>query len=283
MNLKKEIKHIPFLEKVSEVSEKLNVEAYIVGGFVRDMILNREKNEIDFLIIGNGIEFATELSKVLSGNKVSVFRNFGTAHFKYENFDLEFVGARKESYDRGSRKPVVETGTFIDDINRRDFTINTLALSLNKNNFGDVIDTYNGLSDIENKIIKTPLNPEITFDDDPLRIMRAFRFAAQLNFSVDEKILAASEKLRERLKIVSQERITDEFLKILSSPKPSIGIQLLFDTKVLEIIFPEIANLAGVEQRKDFHHKDVFAHTMIVLDNISKVTDNVWLRFAALV
>ncbi|HZW39059.1 MAG TPA: CCA tRNA nucleotidyltransferase [Ignavibacteriaceae bacterium] len=283
MNLEKEIKHIPFLEKVTEISKKLNVEAYIIGGFVRDMILKREKNEIDFLIIGNGIEFAKELSKLLNGNKISIFKNFGTAHFKYENFDLEFVGARKESYDRGSRKPVVETGTFIDDINRRDFTINTLALSLNKNNFGEVIDTYNGLNDIENKIIKTPLDPEITFDDDPLRIMRAFRFAAQLDFSVDEKILTAANKLRERLKIVSQERITDEFLKILSSPKPSVGIQLIYDSQVLEIVFPEIANLAGVEQRKDFHHKDVFNHTMIVLDNISKATDNVWLRFAALV
>ncbi|MCW8849433.1 MAG: HD domain-containing protein, partial [Melioribacteraceae bacterium] len=209
--------------------------------------------------------------------------NFGTAHFNYNNMDFEFVGARKESYKRDSRNPVVQIGSFEDDINRRDFTINTLAISLNKSNFGDFIDKFNGIEDLNAKVIKTPLNPLETFDDDPLRIMRAFRFAAQLNFDVDQKIIEASQNLAERLKIVSQERITEEFFKILSSKKPSVGLKLMFDTKVMHVVFPEIANLAGVDQRKDFHHKDVFLHTLQVVDNISEVTSNVWLRFAALV
>jgi tRNA nucleotidyltransferase (CCA-adding enzyme) len=192
------------------------------------------------------------------------------------------VGARKESYRRESRKPQVETGTFEDDISRRDFTINTLAVSLNPDEIGVVYDLFNGLSDIEKKLIKTPLDPFKTFDDDPLRILRAFRFASQLQFNVAPMLLAAAEQMRERLKIISQERITDELFKILSAPKPSIGLKLLFETKVLEIIFPEVAELAGVEQRKDFHHKDVFWHTLQVVDNIAEKSDNVWLRFAGL-
>ena len=212
-----------------------------------------------------------------------IFKNFGTAHFRYNDFDFEFVGARKESYSRGSRKPDVETGSFKDDISRRDFTINTLAVSLTKNNFGELIDTFNGISDLENKIIKTPLNPEVTFDDDPLRMMRAFRFMSQLQFKVAPEIIETSKKLKERLKIVSQERITDEFLKILQSPKPSIGLSALYESELMGIIFPEISDMAGVDQRKDYHHKDVFRHTLIVVDNISEVTENVWLRFAALV
>ncbi|MDP4115194.1 MAG: CCA tRNA nucleotidyltransferase, partial [Bacteroidota bacterium] len=256
---------------------------YLVGGYVRDLLLERNNEDIDFLVVGSGTDFAEKLAARLGVLKVVTFKNFGTAHFYYDKYDLEFVGARKESYDKNSRKPVVEDGTFLDDINRRDFTINTMAISLNIDSFGDLIDTYNGLDDLSNKIIRTPLDPFVTFSDDPLRIMRAFRFAATLNFTLDDTILVASAKMKERLKIVSQERITDEFLKLLAAPKPSIGIKQLFYAGILEIIFPEIANLAGVEQRQDFHHKDVFLHTCLVVDNISKVTNNLWLRFAALV
>ena len=192
--------------------------------------------------------------------------------------NLEFVAARKESYSKSSRKPVVSEGTFYEDISRRDFTMNTLAVSILKQTFGEVIDYFDGLGDIEKKIIKTPLDPKITFDDDPLRILRAFRFASQLSFNVDDSILKAAEELRDRLEIVSQERITDEFLKILSSPKPSVGLKLLQSTKVMEVIFPEISQMIGVEQREEYHHKDVFYHTLEVLDNISKKTENVWLE-----
>ncbi|MGE5400107.1 MAG: CCA tRNA nucleotidyltransferase [Ignavibacteriales bacterium] len=266
----------------SEVASRLNVKLYIVGGYVRDMILDRNRDEVDFLVIGSGTDYASALSKELNVNKIAIYRNFGTAHFKYGGLDLEFVGARKESYNRNSRKPVVEEGTFEDDINRRDFTINTLVVSLNKENFGELIDTFNGIEDIKNKIIKTPIDPFLTFNDDPLRIMRAIRFAAQLDFNLDENAKAAAKELAGRLKIISQERITDEFFKILASPKPSIGLKYLFESGILDIIFPEISRLSGVDQRKDYHHKDVFLHTCIVVDNISEVTDNVWLRFAAL-
>lgn len=281
---------LPFIKEASTAAEAMGVELYIVGGYVRDILLGRKKREIDFLIVGDGTAFAQKFAKALGVDHVSVFKNFGTAHFRYEDYELEFVGARKESYKRSSRKPDVETGTFKEDIARRDFTINTLAASLNKNTFGEIIDLYNGLEAVENKIIKTPLDPEITFDDDPLRMMRAFRFAAQLQFKVVPEIIEVSKKLKERLKtlpagrqVVSQERITDEFLKILESPKPSIGLNLLFESELMEIIFPEISNLSGVDQRKDYHHKDVFRHTLMVVDNISQMTDDVWLRFAALV
>ena len=283
MDFRTELKKYEFLEQATLTANELNVKAYIVGGFVRDLILGREKNEIDFLVIGSGPEFASKYAANLNVERVSLFKNFGTAHFHYHDFDLEFVGARKESYNRDSRKPVVESGTFQEDISRRDFTINTLAVSVNAEDFGLLVDTYDGFNDIVKKLIKTPLDPLITFDDDPLRIMRAFRFAAQLDFNVDESVNIAAGKLKERLKIVSQERITDEFFKILSSSKPSIGLKLLFNSGVLKIIFPEIANLAGVDQRNDYHHKDVFLHTCIVVDNISQATNNVWLRFAALV
>lgn len=278
-----QIKNQKLIRVISEVSDKLAKEVYIVGGYVRDLILDRKRSDIDFLVIGSGPEFANLTAEELGIKNISVFNNFGTAHFNYEGLDVEFVGARKESYDRKTRKPVVEDGTFQEDISRRDFTINTLAISLNKNNFGELIDIYNGYDDIQNKLIRTPLDPVKTFDDDPLRIMRAFRFASQLDFNVDESIMKAAREMRSRLAIVSQERITDEFLKILASPKPSIGLKLLYDSGVLEIIFPEIAIMAGVDQRKDFHHKDVFLHTLQVVDNICKQTDNVWLRFAALV
>ncbi len=277
------LRTIPIILKISDIAFSENKVVYAVGGYVRDLILGRERNDLDILVLGNGVEFAKQVAKSLNIQNVNYFKNFGTAHFDYSGMNIEFVGARKESYDRNTRKPVVEDGTFEDDISRRDFTINTLALSLNKDDFGKLIDIYDGLSDIEKKLVKTPLDPLKTFDDDPLRIMRAFRFASQLNFNVDESIMKAANEMRNRLAIVSQERITDEFLKILSSTKPSIGLKLLFDSGVLEIVFPEIFVMAGVDQRKDFHHKDVFLHTLQVVDNICEETDNVWLRFAALV
>ena len=235
----KQLKLFPFLPAAEDTAEELGVKLFIVGGFVRDLILKRERKEIDFLIVpvltqqsdlggGSGIYFAERYANMLGVKNVIIYKNFGTAHFKYEDYDLEFVGARKESYRKNSRNPKVIEGSFEDDISRRDFTMNTLAVSLNKEDFGELIDTYNGLEDIKNKIIRTPLDPEITFNDDPLRIMRAFRFASQLKFDLDESINIAANKLRERLKIVSQERITDEFLKILESSKPSVGLKLLY-------------------------------------------------------
>ncbi len=283
MNFGDELNKLPFISKATETAEKYGGDVYIVGGYIRDLILGRQKNEIDFLVIGNGPAYAEKFAASLGIKKIDIFKNFGTAHFRYHDYDLEFVGSRKESYDKSSRKPVVTPGSFKEDIDRRDFTINTLAVSVNKNTFGTLTDLFNGLNDIYNRTIKTPLDPRVTFDDDPLRIMRAYRFASQLNFTVDENINSAANQLKDRLKIVSRERITDEFLKILSSPVPSVGLKLLYDSGVMEIIFPEIANLAGVEQRKDYHHKDVLLHTFIVVDNVAKVSENVWLRFAALV
>ncbi len=255
---------------------------YAVGGYVRDRILGREEKEIDFMTIGDGITFAETLSKKLNTREITIYRNFGTALINYKGFKLEFVGARKESYNFNSRKPSVDVGTFEDDIKRRDFTINTLAFSINSRDFGEIIDTFNGFNDIQNKIIRTPLDTETTFSDDPLRMMRAFRFASQLNFSVDDSIIESARKMRERLKIVSPERITDEFFKIILSDKPSIGLGLMFQSGIMEILYPEIADLVGVDQKKDFHHKDVFWHTLQVLDNISSFTNDLWLRLAAL-
>jgi putative nucleotidyltransferase with HDIG domain len=283
IDFKNKLKGLLFIPAAMQIAKEINVEVYIVGGFVRDMVLGRKKNEIDFLVIGNGLEFASKYSIALGISKIDIFKNFGTAHFRYNDFNLEIVGARKESYSRNSRKPDVTVGSFEEDIERRDFTINTLAVSLNEKTFGSLIDTYSGLQDIHDRIIRTPIDPMLTFDDDPLRIMRAYRFASQLDFKIHESINDAANILRERLKIVSRERITDEFLKILSSPAPSVGIKLLFYSGVLEVIFPEIANLSGVDQRQDYHHKDVFLHTCQVVDNIAGVSNNVWLRFAALV
>jgi len=283
MNVKNKLKNINFINTASEIADKLELEVYIVGGYVRDLILNRKNEDIDFLVVGDVLKFSRELASSLGIEDIVIYKTFGTAHFTYQGLNLEFVGARKESYRKSSRKPEVSEGTFSDDISRRDFTINTIALQINKDDYGKVIDSFDGISDINKKIIKTPLNPDVTFDDDPLRVLRAFRFASQLNFEVDASILKSAEKLRDRLSIVSQERITDEFLKILKSPKPSIGLNLLQSTKVMEVIFPEISKMIGVEQRKDYHHKDVFYHTLEVVDNISKKTDAVWLRFAALV
>jgi tRNA nucleotidyltransferase/poly(A) polymerase len=283
IDFKSKLNELPFITTATKTAKELNCEVYIVGGYVRDMVLNRKKNEIDFLVIGDGLEFANKYSKALGVSRIDIFKNFGTAHFRFNDFDLEFVGARKESYARNSRKPEVSEGSFEEDIERRDFTINTLTVSLNEETFGNLIDTYNGLQDIRDRIIRTPIDPMITFDDDPLRIMRAYRFASQLDFKIHDSINDAANILRERLKIVSRERITDEFLKILASPMPSVGIKLLFYSGVMEVIFPEIANLSGVDQRQDFHHKDVFLHTCQVVDNIAKASGKVWLRFAALV
>jgi poly(A) polymerase len=283
MNFKEELKDYKFLETASELAEEVGVEVYVVGGFIRDLILKKEVEDIDFLIVGDVMKYAQAFATSLGINDIVVFKTFGTAHFNHQGLNFEFVAARKESYKKSSRKPLVSEGTFFDDISRRDFTINTLAVSILKENFGEVIDHFNGIGDIEKKLIRTPLDPKVTFDDDPLRILRAFRFASQLNFKVDESILKSAEELRDRLEIVSQERKTDEFLKILNSPKPSVGLKLLQITKVMEVIFPEISQMIGVEQREEYHHKDVFYHTLEVVDNISKKTDNVWLRFAALV
>ncbi len=283
MDFKNKLNSIPILKKISSLAKIRNEQIYLVGGFVRDMILHRARNEMDFLVIGKGTEFARDLADSLNVAEISIFKNFGTAHFNFEGIDLEFVGARKESYSRNSRNPVVEEGTLDDDLNRRDFTINTLALSLNENDFGELIDKFDGQGNIASRLIRTPGDPYKTFDDDPLRIMRAFRFASQLNFEIDNPLLEAAQKMADRLKIISQERITDEFLKILASPKPSVGLIYLFKTGVLKVVFPEIDKLAGVEQKKEYHHKDVFYHTCKVVDNISEVSDNVWLRFAALV
>jgi poly(A) polymerase len=283
MNLKEQLREYLFLEKASEIADEIGADVYVVGGFVRDLILKRENADIDFLVVGDVVKYAQALAKSVGIDDVVIYKTFGTAHFNHQGINFEFVAARKESYGKSSRKPLVSEGTFADDISRRDFTINAIAVSVTKNTFGEVIDLFNGLKDIEQKLIRTPLDPKVTFDDDPLRILRAFRFASQLNFNVDKPIMIAAEEMRERLNIVSQERITDEFLKILSSKVPSVGLELLQRSKVMEIIFPEISQMIGVEQRKDYHHKDVFYHTLEVVDNISQKTDNIWLRFTALV
>jgi poly(A) polymerase len=287
--MKKYINNKDYFKVASDVADEMNVKIYVVGGYVRDLILDRKLDDVDILIVPEhkqqadiGLVFAENLAKRLNIKHVEYFKTFGTAHFFYKDIDLEFVGARKESYSEDSRNPDVQIGTFEDDINRRDFTINTLAISLNKENFGELIDTFGGVKDIKLKLIKTPLDPIVTFNDDPLRIMRAFRFASQLNFQLDESLLNAATELASRIEIISQERVTDEFFKILSSPKPSIGLKLLFNSGVMRYIFPEVADLGGVDTRNDFHHKDVFLHTCQVVDNVASVSDDVWLRFAAL-
>lgn len=283
MNYKYHLEQFEVFSIIEKLGQELSTKIYIVGGYVRDLILNRKISEIDFLILGDGPDFAQKLADKLGVKNVNIYKNFGTAQFAFKDLKFEFVGARKESYSKDSRNPIVTGGSFEDDISRRDFTINTMAISINTGDFGDLIDRYNGIKDIDDKLIRTPLDPMLTFDDDPLRIMRAFRFASQLNFKLDSSLLEAAEKYSDRLKIVSQERITDELLKILKSDYPSVGLKLMQNTKIMHTIFPEIADLAGVEQRKDYHHKDVFLHTCEVVDNISQVTDKLWLRFAALV
>ncbi len=271
------------LNAVAAVVEKHGIESYAVGGYVRDKILQRPTKDIDIVCIGSGIEFAKKVAAEFNPKPaVAVFKNFGTAMFHVNGIDVEFVGARKESYERNSRKPYVEEGTLEDDQNRRDFTINALAVSLNKNNFGELIDSFNGIADIANKTIRTPLNPDITFSDDPLRMMRAVRFATQLNFNIETETLQSIVRNKDRVSILSQERITDELNKIILSPKPSVGFKLLFDTGLLHLIFPEMVALQGAQYIDGKGHKDNFYHTLQVLDNLAPNSDDLWLRWAAI-
>lgn len=283
MNHKEALQN-PIFKIVSAAAEELEVDCYVIGGFVRDNFLSRGiPKDIDIVAVGSGIELANKVASLLNGKpEVTVFKNFGTAMLKFGNIELEFVGARKESYHRDSRKPIVEDGTLVDDQNRRDFTINTMALSLNQKDFGELLDPFDGIADLEKKIIRTPLEPGITYSDDPLRMMRAIRFATQLDFTIELKSLQAITENKERIKIISKERIVDELHKILASPKPSKGFALLHKTELLTYILPELVALQGIEEIEGQRHKDNFWHTLEVVDNISKATDNLWLRWAAL-
>lgn len=265
-----------------QAAAELKVNAFVIGGFVRDLYLERPSKDIDIVVEGSGIELAQRAAKNLGIRNVNIFKSFGTAQFHFDDWDVEFVGARKESYRADSRKPIVEDGTIEEDQDRRDFTINALALSLNEQNFGELIDPFNGLSDLKNKILRTPLEPGITFSDDPLRMMRGIRFASQLDFTLTREAFDAIAKNKDRIKIVSTERVTDELNKIILSPVPSVGFKLLFDTGLLHLIFPEMAKLHGVQVIDGKAHKDNFYHTLKVLDNISVNTKDLWLRWAAI-
>jgi poly(A) polymerase len=271
-------------EVISKAAQELNVECYVIGGFVRDYILNRDsKKDIDIVAVGSGIELALKVSSLLPNKpKVQVFKTYGTAMLRYQDIDIEFVGARKESYTQDSRNPIVEIGTLEDDQNRRDFTINALAISLNPSNFGMLVDPFNGITDLESKIIKTPLDPDVTFSDDPLRMLRAIRFANQLNFVIDDVALASIKKNASRISIITGERIITEFNKILETEKPSIGFLLLYKSGLLDLILPELTALNNVEEIEGKTHKNNFYHTLEVVDNICKTTDDLWLRWAAL-
>lgn len=268
---------------ISEAADELNLECYLIGGFVRDFFLYRPSNDIDVVAVGSGIDLAKLVAKKLGSKKnITIFKNFGTAQIKYKGFEVEFVGARKESYSFNSRKPAIEEGTLEDDQKRRDFTINAMAFCLNSDRFGEIIDPFNGIQDLEDLIIRTPLDPDITFSDDPLRMMRAIRFASQLGFDIHYETFDAIERNKERIKIVSMERVADELNKIILSPKPSIGFLMLDKTGLLELIFPELTALKGAETKDGVGHKDNFYHTLVVLDNISRNTENLWLRWSAL-
>jgi len=272
----------PIFKRISGIATKGNMEAYLIGGYVRDLILERPTTDIDIVVVGSGIKLARMIADDLGKTNIQVYRNYGTAMIHYKDLQLEFVGARKESYRKDSRNPIVEDGSLEDDLNRRDFTINTLAISLNESDFGTVHDHFSGLEDIRNKIIRTPLPPEKTFSDDPLRMLRAVRFASQLNFNIHPETLKAITAEKERVKILSKERITEEINRIILSPKPSLGFRLLDQTGLLEIVFPELHATKGVEEKNEQKHKDNFLHTIKVLDNISPITDNLWLRWATL-
>jgi tRNA nucleotidyltransferase (CCA-adding enzyme) len=274
----------PIFEIISKAGKELNLDCYVIGGFVRDFLLERDfKKDIDIVAVGSGIELALKVSELLPNKpKVQVFKNYGTAMLRYKEIDIEFVGARKESYQLESRNPEVENGTLKDDQDRRDFTINAMAFSLNNSNYGDLVDPFGGVEALANKTIKTPLNPDITYSDDPLRMMRAIRFATQLGFKIEEESLNAITKNKERLAIISGERIVDELNKILETPKPSIGFLLLYKTGLLDIILPELTALNQVEEIEGHTHKNNFYHSLEVLDNICPNTDDVWLRWSAL-
>ncbi len=280
--MKKHLNHTIF-KVISEAADQLKQETYVIGGFVRDLILNRPSPDIDVVTVGSGIELAEIVAKKLGPNiQVSVFKTFGTAMLKYQSLEVEFVGARKESYNEDSRKPMVENGTLEEDQNRRDFTINALAICLNNDRFGDLLDPFSGIQDIQDKIIRTPLEPGITFSDDPLRMMRAIRFATQLGFTIEEKTLEAISFNKNRIHIISKERIGEELNKIILSAKPSVGFKLLDKTGLLEIIFPELHRMKGRAEVNGIGHKDNFYHTLEVLDRIAPNTNNLWLRWSAL-
>ena len=273
----------PIFKLIQQASDELNVDSYAIGGYVRDFFLERKSKDIDVVTLGKSIDLANLLHQKLGEEAhLSVFKTFGTAQIKYHDLEIEFVGARKESYNHNSRNPIVEDGSLEDDQNRRDFTINAIAIGLSKNNFGKLLDPFNGLNDLTNKILKTPLNPDITYSDDPLRMMRAIRFASQLNFQIDEPSFESISKNKNRIKIISAERIADEINKIILSQKPSVGFKLLLNSGLLDLIFPELVKLQGTETINGLSHKDNFYHTLDVLDNVAEKSNNLWLRWAAI-
>lgn len=278
IELKEDIFHL-----IGGVADELGIECYLIGGYVRDLLLKRPSNDIDVVVVGSGIEMATKVAKKLGKNtQVSTFKTYGTAQVKNAHYELEFVGARRESYQHDSRNPIVEDGTLEEDQNRRDFTINALAICLNKSCFGKLLDPFDGLSDLEKKLLRTPLNPDTTFSDDPLRMLRAIRFATQLDFRISDETLESITRNAPRISIITKERISDEIAKIIASPKPSIGFRLLDKCGLLPLVFPELAALKGVEKRGNRAHKDNFDHTLKVLDNLALKSDNFWLRWGAL-
>jgi poly(A) polymerase len=280
--MKQHLQH-PIFKIISETADQLNQETYVIGGYVRDLILNRPSPDIDVVTVGSGIKLAELVARKLGPSiQVNVFKTYGTAMLKYQSMEVEFVGARKESYNEDSRNPIVEDGTLEEDQNRRDFTINALAICLNADRFGELVDPFGGIQDIENKIMRTPLEPGITFSDDPLRMMRAIRFATQLGFTIEDKTLAAIGKNKNRINIITKERIGEELNKIILSSKPSIGFKLLDKTGLLELIFPELHRMKGREEVNGIGHKDNFYHTLEVLDRIAPNTNNLWLRWSAL-
>ena len=273
----------PIFKLIQQSSDELNIDTYAIGGYVRDFFLERKSKDIDIVTLGKSIDLANLLHQKLGEEAhLSVFKNFGTAQIKFHDLEIEFVGARKESYNHNSRNPIVEDGSLEDDQNRRDFTINAIAIGLSKNNFGKLLDPFNGLNDLTNKILKTPLNPDITYSDDPLRMMRAIRFASQLNFQIDVPSFEAISKNKNRIKIISAERIADEINKIILSQKPSVGFKLLLNSGLLDLIFPELVKLQGTETINGLSHKDNFYHTLEVLDNVAEKSNNLWLRWAAI-